>query len=263
MAEERPLAPPDPAAAARASGQAQRPKRFYREATAGPVPDRPEPPEFAVLLDGRPVRTPSRNLLAVPSRALARAMADEWAQQGEHIDPMSMPLTRLVNSALDGVASRRAETAGEIVKYAGSDLLFYRADGPSSLVARQAAHWDPVLAAVRERIGARFMLSEGIVFVDQPETSVAAVREALPEDPLRLAALASMTALAGSALLALSVWRGWISPDAAWTAAHVDEDHQIELWGADAEASARRDARRREFIAAATLLRLLDSDASA
>ncbi len=97
----------------------------------------------------------------MPSAPLAEALAAEWASQGEFIEPMSMPLTRLVNSALDGVAARTSETAEEIVKYAGSDLLFYRADGPSSLVARQAAHWDPVLDFMRERLGARFVLSGG------------------------------------------------------------------------------------------------------
>lgn len=244
---------PDPLRAARGASQPARAKRFYAEATAAPVEG-----GHGVLLDGRPVRTPSRAVLAVPSPALAAALAAEWAAQGEFIEPMSMPLTRLVNSALDGVAPRAAETAAEIVKYAGSDLLFYRADGPSSLIARQAAHWDPVLGFIRDRLGARFVLSEGIRFVDQPEGSLATVRAVLPGDPLRLAALASMTALAGSALLAISVWLGGLDAEAAWTAAHVDEDHQIELWGADAEASARREARRREFMAAAALLRHLD-----
>lgn len=243
---------PDPIRAARGAGQPPRAKRFYKQAAAGLVEG-----GHGILLEGRPVRTPSRAVLAVPSATLAEALAAEWAAQGEFIEPMSMPLTRLVNSALDGVAVRTSETTDEIVKYAGSDLLFYRADGPASLIARQAAHWDPVLDFMRERHGARFMLSEGIRFVEQPENSVAAVRAALPVDPLRLAALASMTALGGSALLAIAVWQGALDEEAAWTAAHVDEDHQIELWGADAEASARREARRREFVAAAALLRHL------
>lgn len=243
---------PDPVRAARGAGQPPRAKRFYKVAAAAPVEG-----GYGVTLDGRPVRTPSRAILAVPNAALAEALASEWAGQGEFIEPMSMPLTRLVNSALDGVTVRIGETADEIVKYAGSDLLFYRADGPSSLVARQATHWDPVLDFMRERLGARFVLSEGIRFVEQPEASVAAVRAALPQDALRLAALASMTALSGSALLAVAVWLGALENEAAWTAAHVDEDHQIELWGADAEASARREARRREFSAAAALLRHL------
>lgn len=252
MAEDEPRDDtPDPIRAARDAGQ-PRAKRFYKVAAAAPVEG-----GYGVTLDGRPVRTPSRAVLAVPSVALAEALAAEWAGQGEFIEPMSMPLTRLVNSALDGVAARIDETADEIVKYAGSDLLFYRADGPSSLVAGQTRHWDPVLDFMRERLGARFVLSEGIRFVDQPVTSLAAVRAALPQDALRLAALASMTAIAGSALLPLAVWLGGVDEAAAWTAAHVDEDHQIELWGADAEASARREARRREFAAAAALLRHL------
>lgn len=244
---------PDPIRAARGAGQPSRVKRFYTSVAAAPVEG-----GFGVTLDGRPVRTPSRAILAVPSASLAEALAEEWAGQGEFIEPMSMPLTRLVNSALDGVAARIDETADEIVKYAGSDLLFYRAEGPSSLVVRQTRHWDPVLDFMRERLGARFVLSEGIRFVDQPEGSIGAVRAALPQDALRLAALASMTALAGSALLPLGVWLGGLEEEAAWTAAHVDEDHQIELWGADAEASGRREARRREFAAAAAVLRHLN-----
>ncbi|MDF2995701.1 MAG: hypothetical protein K0R27_1338 [Xanthobacteraceae bacterium] len=244
---------PDPVRAARGAGQMPRAKRFYKTVATAPVEG-----GHGVMLDGRPVRTPSRAVLAVPMAALAEALAAEWASQGEFIEPMSMPLTRLVNSARDGVAARIEETAEEIVKYAGSDLLFYRAEGPSSLVARQAAHWDPVLDFMRERLGARFVLSEGIRYVEQPAGSVAAVRAALPQDALRLAALASMTALAGSALLALGVWLGALDEEAAWTAAHVDEDHQIELWGLDAEAGARREARRREFAAAAALLWHLD-----
>jgi chaperone required for assembly of F1-ATPase len=243
---------PDPVRAARGAGQPPRAKRFYKTVATAPVEG-----GHGVTLDGRPVRMPSRAVLAVPTAPLAEALAAEWASQGELIEPTSMPLTRLVNSALDGVAGRIEETAEEIVKYAGSDLLFYRADGPSSLVARQAAHWDPVLDFMRERLGARFVLSKGIRYVEQPPSSVAAVRAALPQDALRLAALASMTALAGSALLVLGVWLGALDEEAAWTAAHVDEDHQIELWGLDAEAAARREARRREFAAAAALLRHL------
>lgn len=250
--EDTHAAVPDPLRAARGLDQPARAKRFYKAAAPAPVDG-----GHCVTLDGRPVRTPSRALLAVPSAALAAALAAEWESQGEFIDPMSMPLTRLANSALDGVARASAETADEIAKYAGSDLVCYRADGPESLVARQAAHWDPVLDFMRTRFGARFVLSEGIRFVEQPEASIAAVRAVLPQDPLRLAALASMTALSGSALLTLAVWLGALDEQAAWDAAHVDEDHQIERWGVDAEAAARRQARRREFAAAGALLRHL------
>ncbi|WP_248310405.1 ATP12 family protein [Bosea sp. 117] len=228
----------------------RRPKRFYTRAEAAAGEG-----GFRVELDGRPIRTPGRNLVAVPSRDTAEALAAEWAAQGERVDPMTMPLTRLVNSALDGVARDPRAVADEIVRYAGSDLLCYRAEAPERLVDRQTLHWDPVLDWARDTLGARFILTQGIIFVDQPPSAVAAVDEALPADPLRLAALNLMTTLSGSALLALAVWHGLLSPEAAWAAAHVDEDVQIEMWGEDAEAMERRAARWRDFSAAAALLR--------
>src|SRR5690606_28203408 len=93
-------------------------------------------------------------------------------------DPATMPLTRIVNSALDGVARELAATLDEVVKYAGSDLLVYRAGEPASLVAEQAAAWNPVLEWLRDRHGARFLLSEGVTFVTQPEASMSAMRRA-------------------------------------------------------------------------------------
>lgn len=213
---------------------------------------------FRVLLDGRPARTPGRAELAVPRRALAGAVAAEWAAQGERIDPLTMPLTRLVNSAIDGVRGREREVRADICKYAGSDLLCYRAPGPEELVRRQAEGWDPVLAWAREALGACLVTGEGIVPVAQPRAAGAAIAKALAElEAFALTAHHVMTTLTGSALLALAHARGRLSAEQAWAAAHVDEDWQISQWGWDAEAKARRDRRWAEMQAASRLLELL------
>lgn len=243
--------PIDPVEAARRAVRPQLPRRFYRSAGVGEAEG-----AFRLLLDGRPVKTPARYPLAVPTRALAEALADEWDAQGEHIDPASMPLTRLVNSILDGVRAAAAPVAAEIGKYLASDLLFYRADVPG-LAARQAALWDPALDWAREELGASFVLSEGVVFVEQPAAALSRARRAIPDDPWRLGALHAMTTLTGSALLALAVLRGRFGVEDAWRAAHVDEDWNFEQWGHDALALERRAFRFAEMRAAARLLAAL------
>jgi len=257
----------DPVELARSDQKKHLPRRFWKE--TGVVE---EDGRFALSLDGRRAKTPAKNVLAVPSRALAEAVAAEWDAQTQTLDPAAMPLTRIINSALDGVAREMEATLDEVVKYAGSDLLVYRAGEPESLVAEQAAAWDPVLAWARDAFGARFMLSQGVTFVAQPDASIAAVRAAAlgyvsgrssafgapgsvahEAAALRLAALHVMTTLTGSALLALAVARGSLDAKAAWAAAHVDEDFQIRAWGQDAEAMARRERRWLEMQAAATV----------
>lgn len=226
------------------------PRRFYKAATVGQHEDR-----FAVLLDGKPVRTPGRNLLAVADAAAAAAVAAEWEAQAERIDPATMPLTRILHSALDGVAGNAAAVRAEIVKYAGSDLVCYRADGPPGLVARQSAAWDPIVAWARQKLGARFVLAEGVIHTPQSAEALAAVDAALANlDPVKLAALSVVTTLTGSALIAVMLLKGDITREQAWAAAHVDEDWQAETWGRDAMAEERRSARHREMQAAATLL---------
>ncbi|RXF75190.1 ATP12 family chaperone protein, partial [Hansschlegelia zhihuaiae] len=228
------------------------PKRFYKEAQVIVTAE-----GFAIALDGRHARTPARAPLALPTAALAEAVAEEWRAQGEAIDPSTMPLTRLANVAIDGVAQEAEAVAAEIVKYAGSDLVCYRAEGPERLVARQSELWDPVLAFAREELGARFMLAEGVMFVGQPEETLAAVDRATPrDDPFVLAALSTMTTLTGSALIALGVLRGRFTAAAAWEAAEVDEAWNAELWGADSEAEARRALRWRDMAAAARMAAL-------
>ncbi len=259
MSDERGTGRPaeiDPVAMARRDLKKALPRRFYTEAGIGPAVGG----GFAVLLDGRPVRTPAKLALAVPSDTLAEALAAEWRAQGEIIEPDTMPLTRLVNSALDGVARAHAATIAEVAKFAETDLVCYRAGEPAALVAAQAAAWDPVLAFARGALGARFVLAEGVMYVAQPESALAAVRHALEAQaegrsgPLRLAALSVMTSLTGSVLLALAVARGAMQAADAWRAAHVDEDHQIAIWGHDAEAATRREQRWRDMEAAAKVV---------
>jgi chaperone required for assembly of F1-ATPase len=229
------------------------PKRFYQRVD---VADRDG--GFALLLDEKPMRTPGKKLFLLPSRALAEAVAEEWRAQKERIDPATMPLTKLANSAIDGVKGREDDVIGDILNYAGSDLLCYRAEGPRGLVEAQRAHWDSVLAWAKSALGAPFVLAEGVVHVAQPQASLDRLREALKaHDPFGLAALHVMTGLTGSALLALGVALERMTPEEAWKAAHVDEDWQIAQWGEDAEAASRRSARRRDFDAAARALALL------
>ncbi|HXG79879.1 MAG TPA: ATP12 family protein [Methyloceanibacter sp.] len=239
-------------AAARAARSRHRPNRFYKEVTVGA-----NEAGASLLLDGRPVRTPGKAALALPSRALAEAVAEEWRAQGERIEPETMPLTRLANSAIDGVVGREEAVIGDILAFAGSDLLCYRAHGPRALAEAQARHWDPVLAWARETLKAPFVLAEGVMHVEQPEASLARIKTwLLGRDPFSLSALHVMTSLTGSALLALAVALGKLSPEEAWAAAHVDEDFQISQWGEDAEAAERRSNRWRDFSAAARLLTL-------
>jgi chaperone required for assembly of F1-ATPase len=244
----------DPMQAARGAMRPPLARRFYREVSVGERDG-----AFAVLLDGKPARTPAKHALATPSRELSEAIAAEWAAQGESIDPMSMPLTRLAHVAIDRVATEGDAVAAEVAQYAGSDLVLYRAAGPDGLVAAQRRHWDPVLAWLDAALGARFVLAEGVRHVAQPEAALAAVRAEVARcaRPFALAALASATQLCGSALIALALAAGRLGADAAWAAAHIDEDWNIRRWGEDAEAAGRRAARRAEFDAAVRMLKLL------
>lgn len=248
------LSDPDPIRRAQIQSKMPLPKRFYAEVSVGERDG-----GYAVLLDGKPVRTPGRALLILPTEEVARLVADEFAAQQSEIDPVTMPVTRIANSAVDGVTKEPQAVAEDIVKYSGTDLLLYRAGSPQALVERQAGAWDPVLDWVRRELGARFILAEGVMHVAQPAESIEAVRRHLGgrAEPLRLAAVHVMTTLTGSALLALAVEAGALDVDAAWDAAHVDEDWNIEQWGTDAEAQARRAFRKADMIAAANLIAAL------
>jgi chaperone required for assembly of F1-ATPase len=242
--------PLDPMESARRNMRPSLRKRFYQAASVG------EGAPFPLLLDGRAVKTPAARVLAAPVRALGQAIAAEWDAQGERIDPATMPLTRLANAIVDGVAPQPQPVIDEIAKYLGSDLVCYRTGTPEGLVRAQAEHWDPIVAWARETLGARFVLSEGVVFVAQPEATIAAARAAIPSDPWRLGAANVVTTLTGSALLALALAAGRLDVEAAWNAANVDEDWNMAQWGRDELALERRAVRFADMRAAATVLSL-------
>jgi chaperone required for assembly of F1-ATPase len=238
----------DPTEAARRNMRALK-RRFYAQAAV-----RDDPAGVAIVLDGRPIRTPARRMLAAPAWPLAEAIAAEWRAQADFIDPAAMPLTRLANTVIDGVAAAQDEVIAEVVKYLGSDLVCYRAISPDGLVARQARHWDPVLAWAKQELGADFAVGQGIIHVPQSADAVARARAALPRDPWRLGAVHVITTLTGSALIALAVGRGDLGLDAAWAAANVDEDWNMDAWGRDELALKRRAFRFAEVEAAAMVL---------
>ena len=181
--------------------KAELPKRFYSEVTLAPTDD-----GFAVLLDGRPVKTPGRRPLAVPMRRAAEVVAAEWDAQRERIDPATMPMTRLVNTVVEAIADDPIPVRDDLARYIETDLLFYRAGTPERLVARQQELWDPVLDWARDSFGARYLLTEGVMHVAQPPAAIAAFQERLAgiDDPFKVAAMHQATTLTGSALLALA-----------------------------------------------------------
>ena len=242
--------PANPMKAAQRAMRPQLRRRFYASAEVVERDGRLE-----IMLDGRLVRTPARRTLAAPTRALADALAAEWQAQRDVIDPANMPLTRLANTIIDGVTDAAPEVANEVAKYLRSDLLFYRAEGPPALVERQARAWDPVIAWARDEFGARFVLAAGMLFVTQPDTAIAAAEAAIPRDVWKLGAVHAITTLTGSALLALAVLYGRLDADAAWGAAHVDEDWNMDFWGRDTFALERRTFRFAEMQAACLVLR--------
>ena len=244
------LSDPDPVKRAQIQMRQPLPKRFYKDVTVTQVDD-----GFSVQLDGKPVRTPGKALLAVPTQPAAELLAAEFDAQQETINPVSMPVVRLVNTAIDGVATDLQAVLEDVMRFSGSDLVCYRADAPQELVQRQADAWDPILDWAQTTLGARFILGEGIMHVAQPREAVTAVGIWLRqrEDAFRLSSIHLMTSLTGSALIALAVEAGAITPDEGWKIAHVDEDWTNEHWGEDAEATARRIARRKDFDAAVAL----------
>ncbi|SDF42073.1 ATP12 family chaperone protein [Limimaricola pyoseonensis] len=228
-------------------------KRFWKTATTAPVEG-----GWQVLLDARPVRTPAKALLVLPTEALAQAVAEEWDRQEERIDPGAMPVTRTANSAIDKVGPQRAAVAGMLAAYGGSDLLCYRAEMPAELAARQTAEWDPLLDWVAEAHGARLKLAAGVMPVEQAQDDLARLSapvEAL--DPFRLAAFHDLVALSGSLVLALAVVEDRLAPEEAWRLSRLDEDWQIEQWGEDEEAQAMAAVKRAAFLDAARFWNLL------
>lgn len=231
--------------------------KFYASATTSPIASG----GFGIFLDGKPLKTPLRSDFIVPSGALADVVAEEWNRQGEKINSASMLLTKFVNSTIDGVAKKMNDVRGDISSYAKTDLLFYRAAQPQALRERQERAWGPILAWL-QRQGIAFKVTQGLMPVDQPQASLAALDKILEKfDAFALAAVASITTLTGSACLAFAVAEDLLEPEAAWDAAHIDEDFQVEQWGRDDEATARRAEKWKEMEAAARLLALVKEPA--
>ena len=229
-------------------------KRFWKEVAVVE-----EDGDFAILLDGRPVKTPARASLAVPTEPLAEAVADEWRSVGETIEPRAMPLTGLANAAIDRVVPNKAAFAEALARYAESDLTCYRATGPQALVAVQDTAWDALLAWARRRYDVDFVTTEGVVHVAQPTATVEQLTHAVEAlDAFHLAGLSPLVEIGGSLVAALALLNRAITPLQAWDAVSIDERWQIEQWGADEEAEAAIENRRRDFLAAARFLELLD-----
>lgn len=225
-------------------------KRFWKQVTVEA--------DNGIALDGRPVRTPGRVPLVVPTVALAEAIAEEWRGAGETIDPRAMPLTGLANAAIDRVGADRAAFAAGLARYGESDLLCYRAEEPAALVDRQAAAWDPLLDWARRRYDVHFEPVAGVMPHPQPEATIARLSEAVAAlDAYRLAGLSPIVTIGGSLVAALALVEEAATPEAVWQATHVDEDWQAEQWGEDALATQAAEARRAEFDAGVRFLGLL------
>jgi len=228
-------------------------KRFWKEVTVEVAGE-----GWAIRLDGRPVKTPARAQLQVPTEALANAIADEWRAVGETIDPRAMPLTGLANAAIDRVAPARETCAKGLANYAEADLACYRSEGPSALVEREEREWDKLLGWARRRFDVDFVTTSGLMHVAQPAATVERLSHAVAAlDPFRLAGLSPLVTVGGSLVAALAVLEKAMTPEEAWDAVSVDDSWQIEQWGADAEAEAALANRRRDFMAAARFLDLI------
>ena len=221
-------------------------RRFYERAKSAPAVD-----GFGVFLDARPVRTPGKRILVVPSAPLAEAIAGEWSGQGETVDPLAMPLTRLANTALDIVGERRREVMAEIAGYGETDLVCYRVERPEALRRRQEAAWDPLVDWLAGEHGARLVVTTGLAPAKQPREAVEALCEAVDAfDDFVLAAFQRATGALGSIVLALAMTAGRICAEEAWAASAIDESYQADRWGEDREAREAREIVRRELAAA-------------
>lgn len=223
------------------------PKRFWQDAEVSPADN-----GYAVTLDGRGVKTPAKTSLVVPTEALAREIAAEWAAQEDRINPATMPFTRMANSALDKVAPQHAAVADMLAAYGDSDLLCYRADHPEGLVARQAEAWEPLLDWADETFGARLVPVIGVMHVAQDSAALARLTaEVHGQSAFALAAFHDLVSMSGSLVLALAVIRGACAPAEAWALSRIDETWQEEQWGVDEDAAKIAQRKRDEFLHAA------------
>lgn len=222
------------------------PRRFYKDVEVAGAEG-----GYSLFLDGRAIRTPAKAHLVLPTQGLAEGLAEEWRAQETHIDPHSMPLTRLANSAIDRVLPNRRLVVEEVAGYAGSDLLCYLADAPAELAERQRTAWTPLLAWAQEAHGLSLQQTSGLMPIDQAPEEIEKLKALLDgKDGFWLAAFASAVTLSGSAIIALAMGHAQLTGEEAFRTAHIDESWQAELWGADSEEEARLEARRRELIAA-------------
>jgi chaperone required for assembly of F1-ATPase len=225
-------------------------KRFYKTVSVAPLEG-----GFGVLLDGRPVRTPGKNLLALPTEELAASIADEWEGQGEKIIAVTMPLLRLANTVIDGVAVRRDEVIAAVLRFGENDLLCYRAHQPPELVKRQAEGWDPWLDWARRRHSVNMTVAEGTTHIDQTPDALLAMRQALEElDAFALGAVHVIASITGSLVLALAVAEGAANGALVFQLSRIDEVYQAEKWGEDAEAVKRTTSLARELDKAVELM---------
>jgi chaperone required for assembly of F1-ATPase len=225
-------------------------KRFYKSVSVAPVEG-----GFGVLLDGKPIQTPARARLVLPNEAMAQAIAAEWDSQGEEVIATAMPLLRLANTVIDGVAAHRTDVIAAILRFGENDLLCYRAHQPPQLAARQRAGWDPLLNWVQERYGAQFKITIGLDHIDQPLETLAALRRALEAlDDFALGGLHVIASITGSLVLALAVAEDFITGAQAFHLSRIDENYQAEKWGEDAEAAKRAAALAHELQKAVELI---------
>lgn len=228
-------------------------KRFYKNVSVGE-----QDGVYTILLDGAPIKTPARALLTLPTKTLAEALAEEWRGQGETLNLAAMPLTKIANTAIDLVPHKRGVVCGEVLRFGAADLLCYRADNAPDLAARQAAHWDPLLAWAAQTHAASLVSTTGITFAEQPaEARMALEKTVWERDDFALAALQLAASLCGSLVLALALADAKLDADGAFAAARLDEDFQAERWGRDAEAEARAQSLRTELAAAERVFRAL------
>lgn len=228
-------------------------KRFYDAVSFCAKSDR-----YVILLDGRTAQTPKRNPLSSPSEKLALAVAEEWDSQQSTINRSSMPLTGILSAAIDGGEAVLSECRQDVINYLGSDLLCYRADAPRALVSRQAEQWDPFIHWFNEAFGQTLIVTTGIVAVQQSDATLRVVDDALIHETTEaIHALRIATALSGSAVLALALWKSAFDKNEIFNASRVDEQFQAERWGADEEALLREDRLRREFLSIAQFMALL------
>ena len=230
------------------------PKRFWQNAEVAEADS-----GFAVTLDGRSVKTPAKTPLVVPTEALAREIAAEWAAQEERVNPNTMPFTRMANSALDKVAPQHSAVADMLAAYGDSDLLCYRADDPEGLAERQRQGWDPLLDWAGETFGARLVPVAGVIHQPQdPQALDRLSAEVHAQSPFHLAAFHDLVSMSGSLVLALAVIRGACAPDEAWALSRIDETWQEEQWGVDEEAAEIAQRKRGEFLHASVFHSLAD-----